>query len=191
MISLAKIKYFLIILLLIASFSLLSFSTIIAASGNYISEPIGEENAVGFKTFEVVEPNIPSGAGISYSFAGSQDNFSAWSNPVAISANYDLSNVEKIKNSKFIKVKITLDDGGNVNNSPSINGFKVTYEKEGSGSTTVTTNTSGKTGSTASNKSAVSKLVSTGASLWFNILIALIAAGIIAYFLLRPNKKSS
>lgn len=170
-------------------FSLCLYLPTQAATGTYISESIGEESNVGFKTFEVVEPNIPSGAGISYSFAGSKDNYSSWSTAVNISQNYDLSSTSQLQGSKFMKVKINLDDGGNSANSPTLKGFKITYEKEGGSNVTTTTNISGT--NSANGNSSISGLVSTGATLWFNILVALVIAGIIAYFILRrkPEEK--
>lgn len=41
----------------------------------------------------------------------------------------------------------------------------------------------------ASSTSSITKLVSTGGVLWFNILAALFASGIIGYFILKPGKR--
>lgn len=146
----------------------------------------GGSSVIKYNTFEPINPVTPDTSKISYRFAGSTDNttWSGWSTATELSASTALDSYIPT-DSKYFKVEITLTKGS----TPSLEGFKINYDANGS----VADNTvPGSTGSsTSSDTSTTAKLVSTGASLWFNVLVALIAGGLISWLLIRKPKNPS
>jgi len=154
-----------------------------AANQGIYTYSTGSQNVIKYNTFEPINPVTPDTSKITYRFAGSTDNQN-WSNlSEAIEA---ISTVDLSKyipsDSKFFKTEITLTRG---TTSPTLDGFKLNYDANG----IVPDNTNpADSGNTADSTSTTASLVSTGASLWFNILIALIIGGLITWLMLRKSK---
>lgn len=140
--------YILTIALLIGISPVLANST-----GSYTSAAIGEVSASRFTTFSVIEQVEPAGTCITYSFAGSNDNYSSWSNAQATDSTIDLSTLTNLTNSKYIKVKINMSSSND--SFPSLKGFEVTYETI-SASTSTESSSSGSNGSSDSSSGASS-----------------------------------
>lgn len=144
--------------------SALGFNNVYAASnGSYLSAKIGEEKLSAFISFKVLDQNIPSNTAIKYQFAGSKDNYSSWSDPQSTSDTIDLSKISQIKQSQYLKVKISMNSDNN--DLPSLKGFEVTYDTMGSQTNTnSSTNTSSTSSSSAGPANSASSAVSSTSS---------------------------
>lgn len=150
------------------------------SSGSYEIN-IGSDNTISWDKFVCGPMTIPAGTQTNFQFAGSTDNV----NYSQLSDNKQCANNEIglsgliPQGSKFIKVHINLSTSDTAQ-TPLIDSFKVNYTANGNtppGPVPPNTPTGGgEPGGT---------LVSTGAVLWFNILVALVIAGIVTYFLVR------
>lgn len=208
-----KTKQKITILIFIIFFILFPSIVMAEASGNYISESIGDSNAISFEKIELMDQNKPAGTEIKYSFSGDNSNYQQWSSATKIDNSLILSNIEEIKNAKYIKLRISMTSP-NSEVSPSLKGFSITYQRLiGESPTTTTTTTTSITATTTTTEptssttisnnngtptniesstsidSSISKLVASGSILWFNILIALVISLIIAYFLFKNKKE--
>ncbi len=95
-------------------------------TGTYVSPPIGAERLVQFKTFSVGEQNLPENSDITFKFAGSNDNYASWSELKFTDTSLDLTKIPQLIGSRYLKVEITLTQGGTT--SPTLGGVTITYD---------------------------------------------------------------
>lgn len=115
---------------------------------------------------------------IVYQFSSSADGviWSDYKQLPTLSPAYDLSKLPA--GSKYLKVRIFLA-AINSSSAPSLGGIAVSYEVPG-----VVVDGDGDGDGTGI---TITKLVSTGTVLWFNLLLALIVSGVISFLLLRKK----
>ncbi|EKD55970.1 MAG: hypothetical protein ACD_58C00324G0002 [uncultured bacterium] len=142
---------------------LISFQPVFASSsGTYTSARIGEEAVSQFLTFKTIEQSTPDGTNITYSFAGSKDNYATWSAAQTTSDSIDLSMISNLVGSKYLKVKINMNS--NSSNVPSVKGFEVTYETTSSSTSNGSSSSSSGTSSSSSGSNGSSSSSSNSSS---------------------------
>lgn len=172
-----------------------------ASSGYYISHALGSNEVLGFTYFRPEGVKEPAKTSITYSFAGSKDDYKTWTKPETTGDKIDLAKFTELTDSKFIKVKIEFfsDEPTAI---PSLEGYSI-LAKIPTGNFQVIGAIPVPSGQPTPEpvvkgadkvindikKPSLASLVSTGSTLWFNILVAIIIGGLIAYFIIRAGRK--
>lgn len=158
------------------------------STGTYTST-YGSSDISSFDGFTCGAMVVPDGTKITYQFSGSSDNvgFSAFSEEkMCENGRIDIKGLKLIPdNSKWIKTRINLTTT-NSSNTPTVDSYAIDYTTNGVLPPTPSPTPSG-TNPPSNPPTNPGKLVSTGAVLWFNILIAIIVAGILSFILLRKE----
>lgn len=192
-------------LIVLAIFLLVGFifvgKTYAAQSGYYISHALGSNEVLSFTYFRPEGVKEPAKTSITYSFAGSKDDYKTWTKPETTGDKIDLAKFTELTDSKFIKVKIEFfsDEPAAI---PSLEGYSILakiptgdFQVIGTIPAPIGQSTPQPVAKGADKvindikKPSLASLVSTGSALWFNILLAIIIGGLIAYFIIRAGRK--